>query len=395
MLGNIVKACQVLNREGMSGAVNRLRYRRDKLLMQERCTQLNPMFTLEGDGVLRQQFHAELSRRNLMAPAYEPTPQRILLNPIPLGFRKEGIRALVFEDAYLNDIFSSNQEFYKALVAEHPLVVTSEAGLRRIVELGAPLRNIMLVPIDSPGAAFRLAVGRWLAYIGAIRPEDYLDDLLASGAPIYDRSRVCISLPEHQHRRAGFLESGQLGYVMFDGIRLLPGWKGAAWSYKAIATKALQSDAQRITICEDDAILGPDFKRIFNAVNRYLDQIDWDVFNGVMTRLPRRPEITMEGKFGQNHIFHAKHMMGMVFNIYNRTALEWLANWDPASGGPEKNTVDEWLNTMPNLKVVSAVPFIAGHREDAHSTIFGFKNTRYNTMIQATERKLLSLSKLG
>lgn len=40
--------------------------------------------------------------------------------------------------------------------------------------------------------------------------------------------------------------------------------------------------------------------------------------------------------------------------------------------------------------MVSAVPFIAGHREDVHSTIFGFKNQRYSGMIRATEREILS-----
>lgn len=393
MLNNVLKACQVLYREGVLGAANRILYRHDKFLMHERANQPNRMFMLEGEGMLKRKIQAELARRNLLAPAFEPTVHRILLNPTLLELEQESISALVFEDTYLDQISSCEQQLRRSFGFGYSLVVTSEAGLRRVVEIGASLHDIMLVPIDSHDRTTQLALSRWLVYMGALRPEDYLDDLLAFGPSIYDQCQVCISLPEHQHRRAGFLKSNQMRYIMFDGIRLLPGWKGAAWSYKAVAAKALQSGAQRITVCEDDAVFASDFNHTFNILNYYLDKIEWDVFNGVMTRLPRHPKITIQGKLGSSQMFHAKHMMGMVFNIYNRPALEWLANWNPNLGGSDSNTIDEWLNTMPDLKVVSAVPFLAGHREDTHSTIFGFKNTRYKNMIQATERELLSLIK--
>lgn len=110
-----------------------------------------------------------------------------------------------------------------------------------------------------------------------------------------------------------------------------------------------------------------------------------------MTRIEGRPEIVLRRKLGDKHIIHTPHMMGMVFNVYNRSALEWLADWNPEGGDVATNTIDEWMNTMPGLRVISAVPFLAGHRDDVHSTIFGFRNTRYSGMIRATETEILSM----
>ena len=66
-------------------------------------------------------------------------------------------------------------------------------------------------------------------------------------------------------------------------------------------------------------------------------------------------------------------------------------HWNPDAGGAATNTVDEWLNGMPGLKVVSSLPFLASHRDDVHSTIFGFRNTRYSSIIDATEREMMAM----
>lgn len=374
----------------MSGAVNRVRHRRDGVLLNERAATLRPSFALLGDGPLKPLFQAELARHGLLHHD-DGKAQMILFNPPLDRLQADNIAAVVLDDQHLAGIGDQDAEFIAALNAGPELVVLSESALRRVQGFGVPLRRISLVLAREKRPAQRLAIGRWLVYLNALSPECYLQDLLDFGPPIRSRARMCISLNEHLDRRAEFMSSNDPAFAMFNGIRMLPGWKGCAWSYKAIATKALQSGARRLTICEDDASFGFDFLRYFNAINRYLDRADWDVFNGVMTRVSGRPEIMMRRKLGDNHIIHTPHMMGMVFNVYNRTALEWIADWNPDDGGADTNTIDEWLNAMPGLKVVSAVPFLASHREDVHSTIFGFKNTRYSGMIRATEREILSM----
>ncbi|SMO81717.1 hypothetical protein SAMN06265221_11289 [Paracoccus laeviglucosivorans] len=392
MLQSVGKAWRILGREGVSGAMNRVRHRRDGVLLSDPGNRPERCFVLLGEGVLKTQFRTELKRRHLLSKAEGPkAAQKIVFNPLPTEFDDTSIAAAVLDEDYLNRIRPEDHEILQGIASGCALIVTSDAALRRALALGAALRDISIVPQSAKRAAIRLAIGRWLVYAGLMPPETYLDDLLAFAPPIRSRGRVCISLPEYLDRREGFLDGNAGNFAMFNGIRMLPAWKGCAWSYKAIATKALQSGARRLTICEDDAFFGADFQQYFNAVNRYLDRADWDVFNGVMTRIEGRPEIMMRRKLGANHIIHTPHMMGMVFNVYNRTALEWIADWDPQGGGAQTNTIDEWLNAMPGLKVVSAVPFLAGHREDAHSTIFGFKNTRYSGMIRATEREILAL----
>ncbi len=392
MLNIFLKALHILRREGVSGVTSRIKYCHDAALLREGPRQSGKKFKVAGVGTLTAQLAGELKRRNLLASSDCPEARHVLVNPLPSDLQRRDIAALVLDSAYLSHCEPETVLLLKEQFSACPsVVVTTEKTLNQAVDFGAAIAKIMLVPCLGNRGAVRLAIGRWLVFIGAIAPEEYLTDVLAMGEPIASRSRVCISLPEHIHRREGFLDNGQPDCKMFDGIRLLPGWKGAAWSYKTVATKALQSGARRLTICEDDALFGPDFPAYFNAINRYLDRVDWDVFNGVMTRVAGRPEILKTRRLGESHMIHTPHMMGMVFNVYNRSALEWIADWNPDAGGADTNTVDEWLNGMPGLKVVSSLPFLASHRDDVHSTIFGFKNTRYTGIISATEREMMAM----
>lgn len=396
MLSTCRKALDIVRREGVRGVSNRIRYRHDATLLREGPSLSGRTFTLAGAGALTAKLGTELHRRDLLAPSDCPRAPRIAVNPSAQDLRSPGVAVLVLDADHLAGCDPLTAALLGEMFAtDCSVIATSEAALRRATDLGARVAKIMLVPATGDAAEVRLAVGRWLVFIGAIPPDDHLADILAVGKPICSRGRVCISLPEHAHRREGFLDHGQPDCQMFDGIRLLPGWKGAAWSYKAVATKALRSGARRLTICEDDAQFGPEFPAYFNAINRYLDRVDWDVFNGVMTRVAGRPEILHQRSLGTSRVIHTPHMMGMVFNVYNRSALEWIADWNPDAGGAATNTVDEWLNGMPGLKVVSSLPFLASHREDVHSTIFGFRNTRYSGIINATEREMMAMVGMG
>lgn len=392
MLSTCRKAFDIVRREGVRGVSNRIRYRHDAALLREGPRLSARAFRIAGAGLLRAGLEAELQRRALLASSDCPLAPRIAINPLAQALRSPGLSVLVLDAGHLAGCDPLTVALLgEAFATDCSVIVTSEAALRHATDLGARVAQIMLVAATGDRAETRLAVGRWLVFIGAIPPGDHLEDIVSVGRPISSRSRVCISLPEHAHRREGFLDNGQPDCQMFDGIRLLPGWKGAAWSYKAVATRALRSGARRLTICEDDALFGPEFPAYFNAINRYLDRVHWDVFNGVMTRVAGRPEILHQRSLGDSRVIHTPHMMGMVFNIYNRSALEWIADWNPDAGGAATNTVDEWLNGMPGLKVVSSLPFLASHRDDVHSTIFGFRNTRYSSIIDATEREMMAM----
>lgn len=389
MLHVVRKLCRVVAQEGVTGVINRVKYHRDNRLMREIASPSGQPMALVGQGALKARFQVELARHGLLATASAGC-RMIAFNPGTDELGGGDLVAVVLDNGYLAEAGQQDGAVQALLASGCAVIVGSEDGLRRALTLGVALPDITLVPDRASENQTRLAIGRWLTYASALDPARYLEEVLAFAPPIRDRADICISLPEHLQRHEGFRQNNPVGFRFFDGIRLLPAWKGCAWSYKTIAAKALQSGAEHLTICEDDAFFSPGFPQYYAAIQRYLDRTDWDVFNGVMTRIEGKPKISLRRQLGDKYIIHTPHMMGMVFNVYNRIALERMAGWSPDAGDASTNTIDEWLNSMPGLRVVSAVPFIVGHREDVHSTIFGFKNQRYSGMIRATERKILS-----
>ena len=57
----------------------------------------------------------------------------------------------------------------------------------------------------------------------------------------------------------------------------------------------------------------------------------------------------------------------------------------------ESNTIDRFLEAQTDLRVVVALPFFVGHREEVHSTLWGFQNTQYIDMIANSEQSLKNM----
>ncbi|UQO41066.1 hypothetical protein [Burkholderia multivorans] len=85
-------------------------------------------------------------------------------------------------------------------------------------------------------------------------------------------------------------------------------------------------------------------------------------------------------------------MTSMVCNIYGERVLRMLAEWDSNDRDDQTNTIDKFLERQADLRVVVALPFLVGHREDVYSTLWGFQNTQYNTLIENSERTLERLA---
>lgn len=386
MLRRANQVFAILKHEGPPGLLNRLWTRKDNALMTTRASSPPQHFSLWGRGPLLAATRSALAQHDLLA---EDSAARILINPDPALLRAGGVAALMLDADHLPPARAPSRALITAIRSGCTLIVTSEAALWAVQDLGGLRRNIIRVDAGQPEAETRRALERWLVYQGLMAPARYLQNMTDAMPPLPDRARLCLSLPEYPERRAAFQKDHpDAGFQIIEGMRLLPAWKGCAWSYKAIATRALQSGVERLTICEDDALLAPSFAAHFADLNRYLDGCDWDLFNGIMTRISDPARMEARHRLGDLTLLHGPQMMGMVFNIYNRRALERLADWQPDHGDAHCNTIDEWLNRMAGLRVVTAVPFLAGHRRDQRSTIFGFQNLRYSRMIAATERQL-------
>lgn len=196
-------------------------------------------------------------------------------------------------------------------------------------------------------------------------------------------TRVALSMPETIARRRIFEANRPQDCAVFDGIRLRPGWVGCGLSYAALARHALQHGVQRLTIMEDDVLLPPEFEEKMHTVHAYLDarKGQWDIFAGVIASLHPETRVLHSETFNGMRFLTVDKMTSMVCNVYDESALRLLAAWDASHRNDQTNTIDKYIEGQKDLRVIVALPFLVGHREEVHSTLWGFQNTQYSEMI--------------
>ncbi|ROZ79132.1 methyltransferase type 11 [Ramlibacter sp. WS9] len=282
-----------------------------------------------------------------------------------------------------------------------------EARVRyvKVGDVGAMIDAIESLLSDETDPAAEAQAGE-AETVGATASAFYLDRfLLAFGLtdfetmssteaqpPRFSTGRICLSLPETMARRNSFLAQGQSAYELFDGMRGAQGWIGCGLSYKYLLQRAKRAGLPRLLICEDDVVLTSAAEDSLAVVYDYLDSIDgqWDVFAGLIAHL--HPDVTVSrvAEHGGLTFAHLDKMTSMVFNIYNRSIYDLLIAWDESDENPRSNTVDRYLESRDNLRVVTAVPFIVGHSEDDTSTLWGFGNRQYVELISRSQLLLQS-----
>ena len=205
--------------------------------------------------------------------------------------------------------------------------------------------------------------------------------------------RVALSLPETIARRQVFETVRPANCVVFDGIRRRPGWTGCGLSYMALAQHAIKHGLKRLNVMEDDVLLPSDFEFKMAVVHEFLDLRSgkWDVFSGLIAVMHPDVKILAVEIFKDITFVTINKMTSMVFNIYGEKVMRLLASWDPENLDPVSNTIDRFLESQTDLRVVVAVPFFVGHREEVFSTLWGFQNTQYNEMIATSERSLMDM----
>ena len=203
-------------------------------------------------------------------------------------------------------------------------------------------------------------------------------------------NRIALSLPETIGRRRAFELERPADCNIFDGIRRNPGWVGCGLSYVALTEFAIKQGLNSLTVMEDDVILPPDFEPKMAIINEFLDArpAQCDVFAGIIASLHSDVKIVSVDVFKGITFVTINKMTSMVFNIYSEKVLHLLASWDPENLDDKFNTIDRFLERQSDLRVVVTLPFFVGHREEAHSTLWGFQNNQYNDMINESEISL-------
>ncbi|WP_372886612.1 hypothetical protein, partial [Shimia sp.] len=218
-------------------------------------------------------------------------------------------------------------------------------------------------------------------------------DGFAARAPGYPREigsdmNFCLSLPETPERRALFESQGRQEFTVWNGLKASPGWVGAATSYRHMFERLTASGADRAIICEDDVLFPEDYATRLASVERYLERHEWDVFSGFIADAHSDLEILRVEEFEGQTFVHIDRTVSMVFNIYNRDIMAFLAKWDPSNRDVHSNTIDRYLESHGDTRVILTLPFLVQHRPDAQSTIWGFDNTQYDEVVEQSEKLL-------
>ncbi|UWF59424.1 CgeB family protein [Brucella sp. 2716] len=239
-------------------------------------------------------------------------------------------------------------------------------------------------------ARFNFMMDRFLTAIGAVPANIVLE------RPIYvaqESNFFVLSLPETIERRKAIAAALPNGCELFDGIRHSLGWIGCGGSFNTLSRYALAKEVTRLTVIEDDVELPDNFIGILQEINKYLDvrKSNWDIFSGMIADVHPDAEVISVDNFNGRTYVTINKMTSTVFNIYNKSALKLLSQWNPLNTDAATNTIDRYLERQEALRVVVALPFIVGHKEDATSTLWGFENKRYTPMIAEAQQKIEAL----
>ncbi|QPN26930.1 methyltransferase domain-containing protein [Brucella sp. BO2] len=203
-----------------------------------------------------------------------------------------------------------------------------------------------------------------------------------------------LSLPETISRRLMLMATKPQESVIFDAARFRPGWLGCGMSFNLLANYALAKNLDQLTVFEDDVELHADYRSKISNIHEYLEsrKEPWDVFSGIMAEVhPDTRVLSVDVHNGVTYIT-INRMVSMVYNIYNKSALNLLARWDSENHDVNTNVIDRYLQNIGDLKVVVSLPFLVGHREELHSTLWGIQNDQYSPMIAHAESRLNQLA---
>ncbi len=247
--------------------------------------------------------------------------------------------------------------------------------------------NLLEKSLNLSSNRFNFMFDRFLVNMGFID----IDRISSGPLPIsLNCGLIALSMPETIKRRLVFEGNKPKSCEIFDGLRFKPGWVGCGLSYKFLALNALRNGVGRLTILEDDVLLPQDFDDKICIIHEYLDKIEgnWDLFAGVIANLNENTKILHVEEYSGILFITIDKMTSMVCNIYSKRIMKLLAEWNHSDLNDQNNTIDRYLERQSNLRIVVTIPFLVGHREEVHSTLWGFQNIQYADMIKDSAKSL-------
>jgi len=213
-------------------------------------------------------------------------------------------------------------------------------------------------------------------------------ELAGSKLPL-DGDKLCLNLPEWFGRRRSFDKDNHYGFAVFPGLRHYQGWVGCGMSYKLMIMLARKQRLPQITICEDDVEFHAGFAEDFAEIQAELvgSHERWDVFSGLLGDLHADAKILKIRDLRNRKFVLTNRLISMVFNVYHRNVFNRVSLWDDRDRDVVKNTIDRYLERT-RLSVLACYPFLVGHKQQLHSTLWGIQNGAMAEMIRCSERLL-------
>lgn len=202
---------------------------------------------------------------------------------------------------------------------------------------------------------------------------------------------LVLGLPEEAPRRLSAQQNRLPGFSAFPALRHVDGWKGCAQSYKYMALKAKIAGLKRLKICEDDAVFVSGTAKRLAVIEKYLDQNSqsWDLFSGLLSDLSEDAKLSAVVPYDSEKFVHLNSFIGMVFGIYNRSAIETLANFEFGGEDTRYHTIDRYLESK-EPRCITTTPSVAMQGNDFESTLWPAHNKHMIEMISTSLRRLES-----
>lgn len=263
-----------------------------------------------------------------------------------------------------------------------------EAFVQKIEKALASWEKPFEPSIESDFAGTSYHILRALNGIGALSLEELHEACKDFRLP---SDRIILTLPEHVSRYRFARENALTGAVAFHGLRNVEGWKGCAASYKFIAMQGVQEQSSRLTIYEDDAVFPYGTEERLAVIERELElsRTGWDIFSGLLTDLNVDANILSIETVDSEEFIKLDSVIGMVFSVYNRSALEMVSKFEFNGVDIHKHTIDRYLEAL-RPRAITVWPPLVGHAEFLHSTLWTGKNVAFSPMIDRSISLLAS-----
>ncbi|MSU08100.1 methyltransferase type 11 [Veillonellaceae bacterium WCA-693-APC-5D-A] len=249
------------------------------------------------------------------------------------------------------------------------------------------LSNMDIQRSEKKHTAFDYYFLRFLLATDNINFDNFYDN--AADYIRFDNDFWCLGLPEYMERKQSFVSINKYGINYFPGLRHFLGWVGCGMSYKFMLRKAKEMDLESVTICEDDVLFCDDFLQKMATIRKYLHKTsNWDLFSGLIADVNPNTVISKVDDYDGIRFITLDKMTSTVFNVYNKQFLEKLEEWDSDNRDASINTIDRFIENLGNTIIITTNPFLVLCKDELTSTLWGFTNDTYNSMICQSNRKI-------